>query len=88
MNHAMIDQPTAPVREPAAKAKPKARRISRYPFQFHYAISPAMQRSIERLSGINSLMDAAQIGRVSLHVWLAQNDSQCRDEVSGNSNGG
>jgi hypothetical protein len=89
MNPATIDQPTAPVRQPAAKAKPKARtRISRFPFQFHYAINIPMQRSIERLTGINSLMDAAQIGRLSLHLWLAQNDMQYREEVTGNRSNG
>jgi hypothetical protein len=84
MNSPAANGPAAPVREPAAKVKPKAAtRISRFPYQFHFAISPAMQRSLERLTGHNSLWDSAQIGRLSLHSWLLQNDMQYHEEVTG-----
>ena len=85
MSTATANGPAAPVREPAAKVKPKAAtRVSRFPYQFHFAISPAMQRSLERLTGHNSLWDSAQIGRLSLHSWLLQNDPQYHAEVTGN----
>ena len=78
MNTATAREPAIPEQRPAIPVqKPtraRALSVSRWPFQFHYSISPAMQESIERLSGQNSLMTAAQIGRLSLHVWLAQND--------------
>ena len=73
MSTAAANGPAAPVREPAAKVKTSQgghSGISRFPYQFHFAISPAMQRSMERLTGTNSLWNSAQIGRLSLHSWL------------------
>ena len=88
MSTAATNGPVAPDREPAAKVKqPPARRatrVSRFPFQFHFAINIPMQRSLERLTGLNSLWDSAQIGRMALHSWLVQNDPQYREEVTGN----
>ena len=91
MSTATTNGPVALDREPAAKAKQppaqrprRATRVSKFPFQFHFAINIPMQRSLERLTGLNSLWDSAQIGRMALHQWLVQNDPGYREEVSGN----
>lgn len=88
MSTGTANGPVVTGREPASKVKqPPARRatrVSKFPFQFHYAINIPMQQSLERLTGLNSLWDSAQIGRMALHSWLLQNDPQYREEVTGN----
>ena len=77
MNTTTVQEPAIPVQKSATPVqkptKAKTPSVGRWPFQFHYSISPAMQESIERLSSQND-MTAAQIGRLSLRIWLAQND--------------
>jgi hypothetical protein len=54
------------------KERPKP--IERFPQKFHFAISNAMNDSLKRLTGGNSLLAEADIGRLALHAYLLQND--------------
>jgi hypothetical protein len=57
----------------------------RFPYQIHAGITPAMNRSIERLSAGNSLLAGADVLRMALHGYLLQNDPYYARELN---NGG
>lgn len=67
-------------------AKPRQRAIVRFPYQVHAGITPAMNRSIERLSGTGSLLAVADIIRMSLHHYLLTNDQSYQRDLSGHRN--
>jgi hypothetical protein len=76
--------PGAPAAPNGASTKAKARQrpLVRFPLRFHFAISEAMGRALQRQTGGNSLMSEADIGRLALHAFLLSNDPQYREEVS------
>jgi DNA-binding FadR family transcriptional regulator len=63
------------------KAKGRQKPITRFPLQFHFAISRAMNNSILRLTAGNSLLAAADIGRLALHNYLLANDPGYQREI-------
>jgi hypothetical protein len=73
-----------PVKAPSVVAKPERRRAEKFPLKFHYAITEAMNDSLQRLTGSNSLLSASDIGRLSLYSYLLAND---REYVRAVSNG-
>jgi hypothetical protein len=66
------------------KAKARQKAVIRFPYQVHASITPAMNRSIERLSGTGSLLAVADIIRMSLHHYLLSNDAMYQRELGGN----
>ena len=46
----------------------------RFPARFHMAISLEMANSLRRLTGGNSLLAEADIGRLALNAYLMAND--------------
>jgi hypothetical protein len=74
-------RPAVDAARPAAKARQKP--VVRFPYQIHSAITPAMNRAIERLSAGNSLLAGADIIRMSLHNYLLQTDPMYRQEIGG-----
>jgi len=46
----------------------------RFPARFHMAISIEMANSLRRLTGGNSLLAEADIGRLALNAYLVAND--------------
>jgi hypothetical protein len=46
----------------------------RFPARFHMAISIPMAQSLQRLTGGNSLLAEADIGRLALNAYLVAND--------------
>jgi len=46
----------------------------RFPARFHMAISLEMANSLRRLTGGNSLLAEADIGRLALNAYLVAND--------------
>lgn len=72
-------KPVAGAARPAAKARQKV--TSRFPYQCHFAIIPAMNKSIERLTINNSLKAGADIMRDALHIYLLQVDPMYRQEL-------
>ena len=70
----------------APKAKVRQKAITRFPYQHHAGVTPAMDRSIQRLSAGNSLLATADIIRMALHGYLLQNDPMYQREFTGNRN--
>lgn len=56
------------------KARKRQTPIVKFPARFHMAISVAMADSLRRLTGSNSLLAEADIGRLALNDWLVRND--------------
>ena len=75
-------KPVADAARPTAKVRQKA--IVRFPYQAHAGITPAMNRSIERMTAGNSLLAAADVIRMALHGYLLQNDPQYHRDIGGN----
>jgi hypothetical protein len=68
------------------RARTRQKAVVRFPYQIHAGITPAMNRSIERLSAGNSLLAGADVLRMALHHYLLTNDAHYHHEL--NSNGG
>ena len=68
-------QPTTP-NTPAATTTAKKRQtpVVKFPARFHMAISIPMAESLRRLTGSNSLLAEADIGRIALNAYLMAND--------------
>jgi hypothetical protein len=66
-----------------SKAKSRQKAVVRFPYQIHAGITPAMNRSIERLSAGNSLLAGADVMRMALHGYLLTNDPNYRHELNG-----
>jgi hypothetical protein len=64
--------PAPPVAKPVAKKRPAP--IERFPLRFHCAITVAMNDSIKRMTGNNSLLSESDVGRMALHGYLLAND--------------
>jgi hypothetical protein len=70
-------QPAKPVGDgPTTGAKRRQSSIVKFPLRFHCAITSAMGDSLRRLTGSNSLLAEADIGRLALHSYLTANDPQ------------
>jgi hypothetical protein len=65
-------KPDTPVATTAARKRQTA--AVRFPCRFHYAISEHMAESLRRLTGGNSLLAEADIGRLALNAYLLAND--------------
>jgi hypothetical protein len=77
-------QSTAPVTGgTSTKAKVRQKSIIRFPYQFHAGVTPAMNRSIMRMTASNSLAATADIIRMALHNYLLANDPLYHQEISG-----
>jgi hypothetical protein len=74
-------RPAVDAARPAAKVRQKP--VVRFPYQIHSAITPAMNRAIERLSAGNSLLASADIVRMALHGYLLANDPHYHRELGG-----
>jgi hypothetical protein len=48
--------------------------VVKFPARFHMAISIPMAESLQRLTGHNSLLAEADIGRIALNAYLTAND--------------
>jgi len=61
---------------PAATTTARKRQTAtvRFPARFHMAISIEMANSLRRLTGGNSLLAEADIGRLALNAYLVAND--------------
>jgi hypothetical protein len=56
------------------QAKRRQTAAVRFPARFHMAISIPMAESLRRLTGGNSLLAEADIGRLALNAYLMAND--------------
>jgi hypothetical protein len=67
--------PTNPSTQNAdTKARKRQTPIVKFPARFHMAISIPMAESLRRLTGSNSLLAEADIGRLALNAYLMAND--------------
>jgi len=71
----------------ATKARKRQSPVVKFPGRFHMAITGAMINSLRRLTGGNSLLAEADIGRLALHAYLLANDPMYEREIGGNQNG-
>jgi len=86
---ARTDTQAAKPDTPVATTKAKRRQtpVVKFPARFHMAISIPMAESLRRLTGGNSLLAEADIGRLALNAYLMANDPQyLRAMTGGNSN--
>ena len=68
-------QPTKPNTQAATTgARKRQTPAVRFPARFHMAISLEMANSLQRLTGGNSLLAEADIGRLALNAYLMAND--------------
>jgi hypothetical protein len=67
-------KPDTPVA--TTKAKRRQTPVVKFPARFHMAISIPMAESLRRLTGGNSLLAEADIGRLALNAYLMANDPQ------------
>ena len=75
---------TQPATAPPVVAKPERRKaVEKFPLKFHYAITEAMNASLQRMTGRNSLLSASDIGRLSLHSYLLANDPMYSRAING-----
>jgi hypothetical protein len=58
----------------AGTEKRARKSIERFPLRFHCAITVAMNDSIKRMTGNNSLLSESDVGRMALHGYLLAND--------------
>jgi hypothetical protein len=63
------------------KAKERQKPIRRFPLQFHFAVSTAMNNSLLRMTGAGALLAAADVGRLALHAYCAANDPEYLREL-------
>ena len=68
------------------KARKRQSPVVRFPGRLHLAVTAAMINSLRRLTGGNSLLAEADIGRLALHGYLLANDPLYQRELGG-SNG-
>jgi hypothetical protein len=68
------------------KARKRQAPAVRFPARFHMAISIPMAESLQRLTGGNSLLAEADIGRLALNAYLTANDPHYARIMRGNSN--
>jgi hypothetical protein len=75
---ARTDTPVAKPDTQSATTKAKRRQtpVVKFPARFHMAISIPMAESLRRLTGGNSLLAEADIGRLALNAYLMANDPQ------------
>lgn len=85
MTAPVAPNPNIPASTVEAQA-PKKRQV-KYPGKYYLSVTPAMNESLARLSGSNSLATAAQIGRLALHQFLLANDP-IYARTMGNGHGG
>jgi hypothetical protein len=80
-------QPTKP-NTPSATTTARKRQspIVKFPARFHMAISIPMAESLQRLTGSNSLLAEADIGRLALNAYLMANDPHYARVMRGSSN--
>ena len=84
MNSTLHTQPArAAPADASTKAKARHKAVVRFPLRFHCAISLAMGRSLQRMTGSNSLVTESDIGRLALHSYLLANDPHYGRELSG-----
>ena len=68
-------QPAKPNTQAAnTTARKRQSAAVRFPARFHMAISIEMANSLRRLTGGNSLLAEADIGRIALNAYLMAND--------------
>jgi hypothetical protein len=72
--HTQSAKPDTPVA--TTKAKRRQTPAVKFPARFHMAISIPMAESLRRLTGGNSLLAEADIGRLALNAYLMANDPQ------------
>jgi len=65
------------------KARKRQSPVVKFPGRFHMAITGAMINSLRRLTGGNSLLAEADIGRLALHGYLLANDPLYQREIGG-----
>jgi hypothetical protein len=63
-------------------AKRRGGAVERFPLKAHTRISIAMHRSLQRLTGGNSLFSESVILRLALHQYLIANEPNYTREVS------
>jgi hypothetical protein len=73
-SHPQSAKPDTPVA--TTKAKRRQTPVVKFPARFHMAISIPMAESLRRLTGGNSLLAEADIGRLALNAYLMANDPQ------------
>jgi hypothetical protein len=80
-------QPTKP-NTPSATTTARKRQspIVKFPARFHMAISIPMAESLQRLTGSNSLLAEADIGRLALNAYLMANDPHYARVMRGGNN--
>jgi hypothetical protein len=80
-------QPAKP-NTPSATTTARKRQspVVKFPARFHMAISLEMANSLRRLTGGNSLLAEADIGRLALNAYLVANDPAYRAFMRGGSN--
>ena len=74
-------QPAVP--SPTVAQVERRKRDEKFPLKFHYAITEAMNASLQRMTGRNSLLSASDIGRLSLHSYLLANDPMYSRAING-----
>ena len=79
--NALTDTQTATAPQAVAKSE-RRKSVEKFPLKFHYAITRAMNDSLQRMTGMNSLLSPSDIGRLSLHSYLLANDPQYVKAVS------
>ena len=70
------DTQSAKPNTPSATTTARKRQspVVKFPARFHMAISIEMANSLRRLTGGNSLLAEADIGRLALNAYLVAND--------------
>jgi len=67
--------------------KPRHKPIVRFPYQFHFGITPAMRDSLARITA-HGLLAEADCGRLAMAAWLRANDPQYREGPRHNNGNG